>query len=87
MEHPCEVQCFVVLPTSYATTRFKAEHLLEAVQVFSLDQIESKSDRYHNENALVLVDLFQYLVQENIAIVAHYHAEIRERLSDFVQFV
>ena len=61
--------------------------MLETFKIFRLDRVQAESHGYYDKDTLVFSNLFSDLVQENVAIRADNHAEIRKGLHSFIDLV
>lgn len=87
IEHTWEIKGFVVLSTCNTAARFETKDLLEAFQILWLDLVETQANWDDDKNAVPFVDLLLNFVQEYVTVMAHHHAETRNRLSHFVQLM
>lgn len=75
-----EVESHVVFASCYAHILGKLKELLALSQILLLDAVYSKSDRYHDEYAEILVGQFFKLVQEDIAVETYIHFKVIHRV-------
>ena len=70
----------MVFASSYANVLWELKELFALSQILLLNTVYSKPDRYHDENAEILVCQFFKLIQEDIAIEAYIHFKVIYRI-------